>query len=85
MSPRARLNTLLGYSAPFDRHDWVVDRCGKTIEYVIDFYAGRQDQTGGAPGQSSYPLHRSISTRGRESRCAWREAWAWCEMLRWRG
>ncbi|KAI0113617.1 cytochrome c/c1 heme-lyase [Nemania sp. FL0031] len=41
MSPKARLNTLLGYQAPFDRHDWVVDRCGREIEYVIDFYAGR--------------------------------------------
>lgn len=41
MTPRARFNTLLGYSAPFDRHDWVVDRCGTQVEYVIDFYAGR--------------------------------------------
>ncbi|KAI1780909.1 cytochrome c and c1 heme-lyase [Hypoxylon cercidicola] len=41
MSPKARFNTLLGYQAPFDRHDWVVDRCGKEIEYIIDFYAGR--------------------------------------------
>ncbi|KAI0181582.1 cytochrome c and c1 heme-lyase [Hypoxylon sp. FL1284] len=41
MSPKARINTLLGYQAPFDRHDWVVDRCGKEVEYIIDFYAGR--------------------------------------------
>jgi len=47
MTPRARMNTLLGYTAPFDRHDWVVDRCGTTVEYVIDFYAGRSDGTGG--------------------------------------
>ncbi|KLO14226.1 cytochrome C1 heme lyase [Schizopora paradoxa] len=40
-SPRARLNMLLGYQAPFDRHDWVVDRCGTRIRYVIDFYTGR--------------------------------------------
>ncbi|KAK4120484.1 hypothetical protein N657DRAFT_648980 [Parathielavia appendiculata] len=46
MSPRARINTLLGYSAPFDRHDWVVDRCGTKVEYVIDFYAGRNDGLG---------------------------------------
>lgn len=46
MTPRARLNTLLGYTAPFDRHDWVVDRCGTRVEYVIDFYAGRQDKNG---------------------------------------
>ncbi|CAK7262610.1 Cytochrome c1 heme lyase [Sporothrix epigloea] len=45
MSPKARLNTLLGYTAPFDRHDWVVDRCGTQIEYVIDFYAGRPGST----------------------------------------
>lgn len=50
MSPKARLNTLLGYTAPFDRHDWVVDRCGTRVEYVIDFYAGRQDRSG-SPGR----------------------------------
>jgi hypothetical protein len=27
-SPKARLLNLLGYKLPFDRHDWVVDRCG---------------------------------------------------------
>ena len=44
MSPKAAINTwFLGYTAPFDRHDWVVDRCGTRIEYVIDFYAGRPD------------------------------------------
>lgn len=46
MSPRARFNTLLGYTPPFDRHDWVVDRCGTRIEYVIDFYQGRSDGNG---------------------------------------
>ncbi|KAH8885805.1 hypothetical protein GQ53DRAFT_750908 [Thozetella sp. PMI_491] len=46
MTPKARLNTLLGYTAPFDRHDWVVDRCGTQVEYVIDFYAGRPGEKG---------------------------------------
>lgn len=23
---------------PFDRHDWYVDRCGREVRYVIDFY-----------------------------------------------
>ncbi|KAK4461715.1 putative cytochrome C1 heme lyase [Cladorrhinum samala] len=41
MTPKARINTILGYTAPFDRHDWVVDRCGTKVEYVIDFYSGR--------------------------------------------
>ncbi|KAL0578422.1 Cytochrome c1 heme lyase [Marasmius crinis-equi] len=40
-SPRARWKMLLGYAAPFDRHDWVVDRCGTRTRYIIDFYTGR--------------------------------------------
>lgn len=43
MTPKARLNTLLGYAPPFDRHDWIVDRCGTRIDYVIDFYAGKKE------------------------------------------
>ncbi|CBX92250.1 similar to cytochrome c1 heme lyase [Plenodomus lingam JN3] len=43
LTPRARWRTWMGYQAPFDRHDWVVDRCGEKIEYVIDFYAGRDE------------------------------------------
>jgi cytochrome c heme-lyase len=42
LSPRARINNLMGYQLPFDRHDWVVERCGgERIEYVIDFYQGK--------------------------------------------
>eukprot|EP00924_Labyrinthula_sp_SR-Ha-C_P001611 maker-scaffold_18-snap-gene-3.5-mRNA-1 protein AED:0.20 eAED:0.20 QI:0/0/0.5/1/0/0/2/887/234 len=41
LSPKARLFNLLGYNKPFDRHDWVVDRCGKEVRYVIDFYRGQ--------------------------------------------
>ncbi|KIY67808.1 cytochrome c and c1 heme-lyase [Cylindrobasidium torrendii FP15055 ss-10] len=40
-TPKARWKTLLGYAPPFDRHDWVVDRCGTRTRYVIDFYTGR--------------------------------------------
>jgi len=43
LTPRARWNVLLGYQAPFDRHDWVVDRCGLKVDYVIDFYQGKAD------------------------------------------
>jgi hypothetical protein len=28
------------YSLPFDRHDWIVDRNGVEVRYVIDFYTG---------------------------------------------
>lgn len=34
------------YSAPFDRHDWIVERCGKQIRYVIDFYTGHSNKPG---------------------------------------
>lgn len=37
-SPKARFLNFLGYKLPFDRHDWVVDRCGKEVRYVVDFY-----------------------------------------------
>lgn len=40
-SPKARILSLLGYNPPFDRHDWVVERCGTRVRYVIDFYSGR--------------------------------------------
>ena len=29
-----------GFALPFDRHDWIVDRCGREVRYVIDFYSG---------------------------------------------
>ncbi|XP_002993340.2 probable cytochrome c-type heme lyase [Selaginella moellendorffii] len=38
LSPKARLKKLLGYGQPFDRHDWTVDRGGREMRYVIDFY-----------------------------------------------
>jgi cytochrome c heme-lyase len=31
------------YKLPFDRHDWVVNRCGEEVTYIIDFYAGQPD------------------------------------------
>ncbi|PNS13971.1 hypothetical protein CAC42_6484 [Sphaceloma murrayae] len=43
LTPRARWNSLLGYTAPFDRHDWVIDRCGTNVDYVIDFYSGKDE------------------------------------------
>ena len=32
------------YKPPFDRHDWTVDRCGKQVDYVIDFYSGQGNE-----------------------------------------
>ncbi|GLH14917.1 Cytochrome c heme lyase [Gryllus bimaculatus] len=39
-SPRARIRYWMGYELPFDRHDWIIDRCGKEVRYVIDYYDG---------------------------------------------
>lgn len=38
LSPKARLKLLFGHPAPFDRHDWIIDRGGKEVRYVIDYY-----------------------------------------------
>ncbi|XP_031617956.1 cytochrome c-type heme lyase [Contarinia nasturtii] len=39
-SPRAKIRHWMGYDLPFDRHDWIVDRCGKDVRYIIDYYDG---------------------------------------------
>lgn len=45
-SPRARIRNWMGYELPFDRHDWIVDRCGKEVRYIIDYYdGGKVDKT----------------------------------------
>ncbi|XP_041475403.1 holocytochrome c-type synthase-like [Lytechinus variegatus] len=40
LSPRAKMRCWMGYERPFDRHDWIVDRCGKKVRYIIDYYDG---------------------------------------------
>lgn len=37
-SPKARIKSWFGFGFPFDRHDWFVDRNGKEVRYVIDYY-----------------------------------------------
>jgi len=39
-SPRARFRGWLGYEMPFDRHDWIIDRDGREVRYIIDYYDG---------------------------------------------
>ena len=34
---------------PIDRHDWYVDRCGREVRYVIDYYF--HEDKAGQPGQ----------------------------------
>ena len=38
LQPEGAIPELLGFKLPFDRHDWIVDRCGTDVRYVIDFY-----------------------------------------------
>lgn len=40
-SLKAQLLTWTGRRPPYDRHDWVVDRCGTEVGYIVDFYEGR--------------------------------------------
>ncbi|KAI0047964.1 cytochrome c and c1 heme-lyase [Auriscalpium vulgare] len=56
LTPKARILSLLGYAPPFDRHDWVVDRCGTRIRYVIDFYSGRSP----LPGSSAVSFYLDV-------------------------
>jgi cytochrome c heme-lyase len=58
LSPRARFKTwVMGYTAPFDRHDWVVERCGgEKVEYVIDFYQGKAEERAERDGQLNFYL-----------------------------
>ncbi|EKX74025.1 cytochrome c1 heme lyase, putative [Theileria equi strain WA] len=41
---RSMINYIRGYKLPYDRHDWTVDRCGKSIRYIIDFYEGESKE-----------------------------------------
>lgn len=46
LTPRAWFKSnILGQEKPFDRHDWIVNRCGVQIEYVIDFYGNVSDSS----------------------------------------
>jgi Cytochrome c/c1 heme lyase len=49
-SPLARVSGWFGGQLPFDRHDWWVDRCGREVRYVIDFYYN--EDLGGTPNVS---------------------------------
>jgi len=45
------VKSLVGYVEPFDRHDWVVERCGgETVEYIIDFYQGKAPESSAGSG-----------------------------------
>ena len=47
----ARFASWFGGGLPFDRHDWIVDRCGQEVRYIIDFYF--DDEKAGTPEVST--------------------------------
>ncbi|PJF16786.1 Cytochrome c and c1 heme-lyase [Paramicrosporidium saccamoebae] len=44
-SPRAWWHVRMrGGLPPFDRHDWIIDRCGCNVRYVIDYYDSHPEE-----------------------------------------
>lgn len=37
LSPKSRVKQLVGYTGLFDRHDWIVDRCGTEVRHASVF------------------------------------------------
>ncbi|BES96225.1 cytochrome [Nesidiocoris tenuis] len=76
VSPRARIRQLMGYELPFDRHDWIVDRCGKDVRYIIDYYDG------GSPDRN----HRFAILDVRPAMDSWENIWDRMKVfyMRWR-
>lgn len=90
ISPKARLLNLMGYRLPFDRHDWVVDRCGTEVRYVIDFYNAAPPAATSAPGTAAPPvaLHLDVRPALDSPGAAWarvKAQAAWVASGRWRG
>ena len=59
ISPKAFIMSLFGYTLPFDRHDWVIDRHGQDVRYVIDFYKGAQPP-GMLPGRAAVSMYLDV-------------------------
>ena len=60
LSPRARLKALTGHPKPFDRHDWYVDRGGKEVRYIIDYY---HDESSISKDKAPKSMHDTVSMK----------------------
>ena len=60
LSPLAMVRKLFGGGVPFDRHDWYVDRCGREVRYVIDYYF--HEDKAGSPGQFDLVVRPAADT-----------------------
>lgn len=38
LTPKSRIKAALGFGFPFDRHDWYIDRGGRSVHYIIDYF-----------------------------------------------
>lgn len=70
-TPRARIRSWLGYELPFDRHDWVIDRCGNEVRYVIDYYEGDLQANGNFALLDVRPALDCIGNAWDRMRVAW--------------
>lgn len=62
LSPLARLKSWVGGPLPFDRHDWYVDRCGREVRYVIDFYF--DEEKAGTPDAFEVTVRPALDSPG---------------------
>lgn len=73
-SPRARIRHWMGYELPFDRHDWIIDRCGKQVRYVIDYYDGDLNSQGKFALLDVRPAMDSVESIWDRMKVCW---WRW--------
>lgn len=60
LSPKARFKALAGHPKPFDRHDWYVDRGGKEVRYIIDYY---HDESSVSKDTAPKSMHDTVSMK----------------------
>ncbi|KAI1714379.1 cytochrome c/c1 heme lyase domain-containing protein [Ditylenchus destructor] len=83
ISPKARLRHWLGYELPFDRHDWIVDRCGKReVRYIIDYY-----DAGPVDSKTKLFTHLDVRPALTDAENAWDRllVWYWRFKVDWLG
>jgi cytochrome c heme-lyase len=57
LSPKAKLRQKLGMPIPFDRHDWIVDRGGVEVRYIIDYYHDESNVDNDAKPKDKHDFH----------------------------
>lgn len=55
--------SIKGWTDPFDTHIWVVNRCGKPVKYLIDFYSGSVKLDRGQSQHQAMPVSIFVDVR----------------------